>query len=208
MKNIKILLPILGFLCLNIVSVRAQSTDRFIRIVGNSKKEYSAVKAGIAVTVSEVQPNEYRQIKYKPIEVIHQELTTALGKMGYQPSDLIKDIHWGSFQSVRAEKYRLQVSDLSKLQDLYNLSVEGVKFGELKYIFDAPGYEEEEKLALAAINDAERKAKRLAAEMHKKVGKILNIEDKSSGCCREIEDSTQPKAIKSYKINVTFELLD
>jgi hypothetical protein len=44
--------------------------------------------------------------------------------------------------------------------------------------------------------------------MSMKLGKILNIEDTSSGCCQEIEDSKNNKVSKTYKVNITFELLD
>jgi uncharacterized protein YggE len=189
----------------------AQSTDRFIRIVGNAKKEYKASKAALTFTVSEVQPNEYRQIKYKPVEMVFQELSTALSKMGYRPADLTKDnaaAFSSGFQSVRTERYRLILKDLSTLSEVSAVGVEGVKVGDFKYIFDEPGYSAEEEMALNAVKDAERKAKKLALEIGKKVGKILNIEDKSSGCCREIQENGKPEIFHTYKVNVTFELLD
>lgn len=209
MKKTLFLFAILSLLSTN--SVYAQSTDRFIRIIGNAKKEYKASKAALAFTVSEIQPNEYRQVKYKPIETVLQELTANLVKMGYNAADLTKDnaaAFSGSFQSVRTEKYRLVLKDLSKLQEVSGVVVEGVKIGELKYLFDEPGYAAEEEMALNAVKDAERKAKKLASEIGKKVGKILNIEDKSSGCCREIQENVRPEFTHTYKVNVTFELID
>ena len=184
MKNIKTHLCVVLCTVLFANLMSAQSTDRFIRIVGNASKSYKANKAALTLTVSEVQPNEYRQVKYKPIETIHQELVVSLGKLSFTPSDLSKDnlaAFSGGFQSVRTERYRLLLTDLSKLQEVSSLAVEGVKMGELKYLFDSPGFDAEEEMAMNAVKDAERKAKKLAAEIGKKVGKILNIDDKSSG---------------------------
>ena len=209
MKKILFLFAILSVVAAN--AVQAQSTERFIRIVGNAKKEYKANKATLVFTVSEVQPNEYRQIKYKPVETVFQELIASLSKMGYSAADLNKDnaaAFSGGFQSVRTERYRLVLKDLSKLSEVSALVVEGVKTGDFKYLFDEPGYSNEEEMALNAVKDAERKAKKLASEIGKKVGKILNIEDKSSGCCREIQESGKPEVSHTYKVNVTFELLD
>ena len=40
------------------------------------------------------------------------------------------------------------------------------------------------------------------------VGKILNIEDTSTGCCGEIKDSKESVTTVTYHVNVTFELKD
>jgi uncharacterized protein YggE len=210
MKKTFALIAFLSFLSAN--TTGAQSTDRFIRIVGNAKKEYKASSATVSLSVSEVQPNEYRNVRYKTEETVLQDLITALKKLGYTESDLTKDDaamfnSYGSYQNPRTTKYKLFVKNLSQLENL-DLIVEGVKFSEARYQFDAPGPEAEEAMALEAVKDAERKAKKLAADTNKKVGKILNIEDTSSGCCRTIAEGQQPKTAQNYRVNITFELLD
>jgi len=210
MKKTFALIAFLSFLSAS--TTVAQSTDRFIRIIGNAKKEYKASSATVSLSISEIQPNEYRNVRYKPEETVLQDLLTALKKLGYAESDLTKDDagmfnSYGSYQNARTTKYKLFVKNLSQLENL-DVVVEGVKFSEVRYQFDAPGPEAEEALALEAVKDAERKAKRLAADTNKKVGKILNIEDSSSGCCRTIAENTQPKVTQGYRVNITFELLD
>ncbi len=210
MKSLKhFLLPgLIGLFFFNALS--AQSTDRFIRIVGNASQEFKADQMAVYFTVTEIQPNEYRQIRYKPVEEVYGELVAELQKIGFGESSLEKDrsTAFAKYQKTRSESYQLAVNSQTELDRLAGIEVEGAIIKNVLYLFKNPGYEAEEEMALAAIKDARRKAERLATEVGKKLGKILNIDDKSSGCCREIKDSKGPVTTKTYKVNVTFELID
>ena len=189
----------------------AQTGERFIKIVGNSKAEYVSDGLALYLTVAEIQPNEYRQVRYKPIETVFQTLVSNVVKLGYKEADLKRDLRTSAgagYQAVKSERYVINVTDADQAAKLMKSDMEGVTLSEIKYVFKAPGVEAEESLAIEAIKDAERKAKRLVKEIGKKIGKILNLEDKSSGCCREIEDNKDRVVTKQYKLNVTFELID
>lgn len=100
------------------------------------------------------------------------------------------------------------MSDIKLIEALATIPVSGATITDTKYFFSNLPENTEELLAIEAIEDAKRKAKSLCAELGMKLGKILNIEDTSSGCCMDLEDSPTMNVQKTYKVNVTFELLD
>ena len=69
----------------------AQSTERFIRIIGNSKKDFAASGVVTSITIAEQQPNEYKQIKYRPFEMVYGEYITELSKLGIPESQLVRN---------------------------------------------------------------------------------------------------------------------
>lgn len=210
MFNFKKKLAILSFLIVWCSVNYAQNSDRFIKIVGNAKGVYTAEGLSLYLTVSEVQPNSYQQVKYKAIETVYQNLVANITKLGYKETDLKRDLKTagGGYQNIKIERYVINVASSEEASKIMKSEMEGVVVTEVKYIFKTLGIESEEQLAVDAIKDAERKAKKIAKEIGKKLGKIINLEDKSSGCCREIEDSKDKVANKQYKVTVTFELID
>jgi uncharacterized protein YggE len=203
-------LAILFFLTASCSMIYAQTSDRFIKIVGNAKGVYTAEGLSLYLTVNEVQPNSYQQVKYKAIETVYQNLVANITKLGYKETDLKRDLKTagGGYQNIKMERYVINVANTEEASKIMKSEMEGVVVSEVKYVFKTLGVESEEQLAVDAIKDAERKAKKIAKEIGKKVGKIMNLEDKSSGCCREIEDNKDKTVSKQYKVTVTFELID
>lgn len=187
----------------------AQSTEKFIRIVGNSAAEYKSNSAIISLEISEILPNDYKQIPYKSIEDVYTEFINKIATIGITENSLkkvLKSFNKGFSKAVN-QSYELTITDLETLNKLRSLDLDGVTFNELKYSFPKIGSEGEEMLALNAITDAKRKANYLAEKNGFKVGKILNIEDFSSGCCHEITPKPEAQVKLPYRVNVTFELL-
>jgi uncharacterized protein YggE len=197
------------FGCFIISHAASQSTERFIRIVGNSKKEYTATGVALSITIAEQQPNEYKQIKYRPFETVYAEYVAELNKLGIPENQLVRNPkNLGKFTQTVTREYSLRLNDFNQLEKLAAVQIGGVGITDIKYTYGALPSDTEENLAKAAIDDASRKAKRLCEEMGMKLGKILNIEDSSSGCCNEIDDQPANKVTRAYKVNVTFELMD
>ena len=192
-----------------IIQGYTQNTERFIRIIGNSKQTFLADGMVVNVTISEQQPNEHRQIKYKPFDVVYNEYIAELAKIGITSNQLVlSSKSMTKFSQTTTREYTLRLPSISQIEQLASISVIGAAITESKFTFSPPPADTEESLAKAAIEDARRKAKNLCAELNMKLGKILNIEDTSSGCCIEIEDANTNKVDKAYKVNVTFELAD
>ncbi len=186
----------------------AQSTERFIRIVGNASHTFDSKATVLNFTVSEVAPNEYKQVRYKPIDQTYTEFVTEINKIGFTEGQLERAAgNISKYAKTISRSYSIETSDQSKMDALATINIPGVQLSKVnyKYQFDD---DVAQKLALSAIDDAKRKGANICSEIDMKLGKILNIEDTSGDCCSDVIDSKEPTLKKSYKVKVTFELID
>ena len=189
-------------------SVYSQSTERFIRIIGNAKKEISADKAKIQITISEQKANKYNQSsKDISFEEAYNSTITELSKIGIKESELEIVIQGKSYSRGNSKNYYV-ITDFDKLEKISSIQVDGMRIKEIKYLFDMSDEDLETELSLKAINDAKRKAKAICDEINMKVGKILNIEVKESSYGTEKIENKKEDIIKSYRVAITFKLVD
>lgn len=211
MFKAKHLLCSLLLLAAGICQVQAQVTDRFVRITGVAERQFDAVTASVPVTVSEVAPNDYRQQRYKSVEQVRDELLAELVKMGLGSENLIDDPIVelsSSSQNKRSKKYNISLPKgfaVGRLADIY---LEGVSMRNPVYQFDDPVPTLEDDMAKEAIVNARQRAETMAGEFGKCLGTVLNLEDKSSGCCRKINNNNLPSVKLYYRVTMTFELLE
>lgn len=189
-------------------SVFSQSTERFIRIIGNAKKEISAEKAKVQITISEQKANKYKQNpKDISFEEAYSSTITELSKIGIKESELELVIQGKSYLRGNSINYYV-ITDIDKLEKISNIQIDGMRINSIKYLFDMSDEDLEVELSLKAINDAKRKAKAICDEVNMKVGKILNIEVKESSYGTEKIEKKKEDMIKSYRIAITFKLVD
>ena len=187
----------------------SQSTDRFIRIVGNASYDFIADGRIFDISVSEVIANEYKKQSPVPFEEVHSLFIAELNKIGIPESALVRNEKNTSKSSQASYRnYSLTLNDKAKIQAVQGLSLNGVIVNPGMYTYQQVDPALENQLPIDAIEDAKRKAESISKEVGMRVGKILNIEDTSAGCCGEIKDSKEPKTTVTYRLNVTFELKD
>jgi uncharacterized protein YggE len=194
---------------LTFLTISAQSTEKFIRIVGNASMDRFANGAVSQISISEILPNEYQQIKYKSIDEVKNEFMQKLSIQnisGVQLKPSYKS-NFGRYEKTLTENFELILSDIESITKLRNIVSEGVSISDLKFTYQNPGIETEEILAMKALEDARKKAEYIATKSGLKVGKILNIEDFSSGSCKEIDPRQERTHRLVYRMNITFELL-
>lgn len=156
--------------------------------------------------MSEIQANENRQIKAVPFEAVYSGFIQSLTSAGLDQSLLTpKDFNTAKYG---ARSYILTLDTPEEMNKLKDVNItEGVKMNPILYTYKAdPNIEEQ--LITQAIDDAKRKAMNICREIDMQLGKILNIEDASTGCCGEIKDSKESTTTKTYTVSVTFELKD
>lgn len=196
-------------LCLCIMNTSfGQSTERFIRIIGNASQEFISTGTVLNFVISEVAPNEYKQIRYKSIDQAYSEFVEEMGKIGIPESKLMRTTgNISKYAKTVQRAYSLSLNDQKQLDAVSAMDISGVKLNSINYTYT---YDEdvEQSLALSAIDDAKRKAKNLCSSIGMNMGKILNIEDTSNGCCSDMGENKEPTMKKAYKVKVTFELLD
>lgn len=199
------------FLLLILISasfVQAQSTERFIRIIGNAKKEIRASKAKVQFSVSAQKASSYNETsKDVSLEEAYSATMAELAKNGVSESDVQPFIKGRSSLGSAARSYYF-IIDFDKLEKINQIQVAGFNMADIKYIFEAPDENLETQLSLEAINDAKRKAKAICDEINKEVGKILNIEIKEAGFGAEQLENNKDVMIHSYRVAVTFKLVD
>lgn len=186
-----------------------QSTERFIRIVGNSQVTFDSDVTRVYFSVSEVAPNEYKKISYKSIDESYRELIEVLTNAKIDINNVKKtNSELNKYNKTETKDYYVDVKDINKLDALSGFQKDGFKIKDVKYLFESIESDIESRLSFEAIDDAKRKANNICNELDMKLGRILNIEDRSSGCCTIIKESKTPSVTKKYNVNITFELLD
>ena len=172
------------------INVDAQSTERFIRVVGNAKHEFKADHLRLNFSISEVAPNEYKKISYKPLEKTYAEVVEAFSAIGLSERDLMRSTaNFGKFSKTETKKYYIVFRDKQLLDDLAKIKIEGFKISGVRYQYKNIDPNIETTMSFTAIEDAKRKAEKLCQEMGVKRGKIISVIDRSGGCCIAIKDS-------------------
>jgi uncharacterized protein YggE len=208
MKNtLKITLIILMFAnnCI------AQSTEKFIRIIGNSSYEFKADTYRVYFNISEILPNNYSKEEYKSLESNITETMDLLKKNGIKENQIFKNYknkNSANYNNLKSEFYYMDIANNETLGKINSMKNTGFKIEMTKFLYLNIDPNIETNLSKQAINDANRKANSIAKEIGKKVGKVLSVEDKSASCCSDFGETDQDSVTKKYTLNITFELLD
>ena len=188
--------------------------QNIIRIVGNCTETFQYTDLSVKIKITEVQPDQYRQIRYKSIEQIKAELVEKLKQSNFNTNDIRSDFDYknyrGNYDKTITEHITLRLKNLAEAEKNYKLSVDGVSVEKIDFDFNQITQATEDKMAQCAVEDAKRKAEALAKQNNKKIGRIISLEDRSGGCCRKAPESYDSKSSidLKYSINVIFELLD
>lgn len=188
----------------------AQSDERFIRILGNSKRTFNYEKIAIRFSINEIVRDDYHKIPARSIKENKESLELDLNKLGIDcTKNMIIDFpSGGNYYNNYKENYILYVENEEIAKQVLALNEIGVQFERVSYDYGEYKELDDKELSLEAINNARKKAEEITKEIGKKVGRILNIEDKSSGNLNMPTNYTGSKYTAVYWVSVTFELLD
>lgn len=187
----------------------AQSIERFIRIVGTSKHEFVSNGVKIDLNVSEIPENSRGGVKAMSYDSVHYKFIAALKKIGLNENNIeTNNININRNYMSFSKNYSLYANDQKTPEKLASLKLEGVQINSILYTYSKIENQDIENMLLNAIEDAKRKAVNITKETGLKLGKILNIEDTSGGCCGDIKETKETKITKTYNVNITFELKD
>lgn len=187
--------------------------DKFIKIVGNAELTYEADGVMLEFTLSEVPPNEYKKMRYVPIETVEEQFYALLAKEGLNKNDLISD----PMQISKSRKYKtnltkylkIKIKDEEKASRIIQSNIDGFELSKLEYSYPKLDDSKDEKLAIDAIKDATRKAENIAKAIGRELGGILNIAENVSrlgtSASRYAQSKQKTKSL-TYRMDVTFEL--
>lgn len=202
MKLVKLLLFTIALsTCLG-----AQSTERFIRIVGNAKKEIQASKAQVYFTVSEVKESTYNKTEAKTYDTVYDEVVTAFADIGIEATAVQRVFSSGSSYRRNTSNNFLVEVDLQQEEKVKSISVPGLQMSKSQYLFEKEDVMLETELSLQALKDAKRKAKAICDDIEMKLGKILNIEVKEGN--RTTNAGKDKIKMATYRVTITFKLVE
>lgn len=200
---------ILNLLLLTLPFLVFSQQENFIKIVGNSTVEIEATSARVTIQLTEIKRDEYNKIRERSIEEIQTDLAMNLKGLGYTLKDL-EEI-WPpsrNYQKTKSQKYYLAVKSKEDAKKISKFEIKGFESSKFEYLFDTPAKIDDYKLSEEAMKDAFKKAEALAGFAGKKVGKVINIEDKAQSFTKISSQSQNDKTTFNYNIIITYELLD
>lgn len=189
--------------------IQSQSTDRFLRIIGNSKHEFLSQGANIGVQINEIIENTRTGTLGASYDSVYHKFKIALQDLGINESNLeIHNLIASRNSNIKSRNFILHLGSIALAEKVSSIKIEGVNFISIEYTYSNIEPHIIENMLLQAIEDAKRKANNIARETGLVLGKILNIEDSSGGCCGEIKPTKEINTTKLYNVTITFELKD
>ena len=188
--------------------INAQSTDRFIRIIGNSNKEIKADKAKIYFSVSEIKESNYNNSESQTYDEVYNDVISKFEENGYKTNHINEPNENLRRNYGNNSKEFFIIANYDDLKKFHNINNPGFRIKKTTFLFSLTNKNLESELSLQAINDAKQKAKNICQEIDKKVGKILNIEVKEGDLFSNKTESKNDKFMITYKVTITFKLID
>ena len=186
----------------------AQSTEKFIRIIGNAKIDLKAEDAMVYFTIQEKPENSYNPQNGISLDTIHKNLIQAITDAGLNADGLEESYDNLNRYSRSKSQNFVYKTNISNLKKIYSINVEGANITKVSYLIPEIDTKIETQLSSDAIEDADRKAEALCKKIGQKRGKILNIEVKSSDLENRSKESVSPVETKNYRVSVTYKLED
>ena len=186
----------------------AQSTEKFIRIIGNAKIDLKAEDAMVYFTIQEKPENSYNPQNGISLDTIHKNLIQAITDAGLNADGLEESYDNLNRYSRSKSQNFVYKTNISNLKKIYSINVEGANITKVSYLIPEIDTKIETQLSSDAIEDADRKAEALCKKIGQKRGKILNIEVKSNDLENRSKESVSPVETKNYRVSVTYKLED
>ncbi len=198
---------ILPLILLSAITLKSQNTEQYIRVVGTAQKEFTASGVVATIVISEQKADAANNQMYVPFEAAYTNFLEELFTLGITEDKLSPSIRpQANVSSYPSKEYILRTPDVKTAEKLLAISAHGVRIADLKYSYNQNFANVATELSKAAMADAHQKAKALASEARKTLGKIYNIEDLNGGCCDRLPDSSFDNTTLNYKVTLTFEM--
>ena len=217
---------------LAILSLQAQTNERYIEVTGTSEIEIVPDKIHYLIEIREYfeeefdgksKPEEYRT--KVPLSEIEQGLREALAQAGI-PQNAIRTQEIGDYWRQQGQdflvskKFDITLTDFNQINEIVKrIDTKGIhtmRIGELENK-DMLAYHQKGKIE--ALKAAQRKAGYLVEAVGKKLGNVIRIVEKDSGNAFPFAQSNVPSSDaasfdsfrtvkKTYSMLVRFEIID
>lgn len=203
----KSILSLVIFLFISYGTIKCQSVERFIRIIGNSSYTFVSSGTRVLIKVSETK-SDYRNKKASTFEESLAELKYKLDSLKIKSDLTLNQTFRLDYTDTKNKDYSVDLTSQTDLNNIIEIQNPKYSIKKVSYLYSEPKFDVEDKLAGEAIKDAKEKAAAICLKLGKKIGDVLNIETKSNGCCYNATETNNPTEEKKYSVTVTFALLN
>lgn len=186
--------------------MEAQSTDKFIRIIGNANEEVQADRAKVEFGITEIKANSFNETEDKNYETVYNEVMEQFLENGFREDEIQKSYsNLNRGYNAGPVTFFLE-TDYENLNKFMNINHPGFRVVNINYIYSDIEKDLESRLSLEAIEDGKRKANFLAEKINRKLGPILNIEVKEGEFSSNVREKKEEKSLISYRVTITFQM--
>ena len=229
MKN-KVLL--LAFCLLTVLSLQAQTNERYIEVTGTSEIEIIPDKIHYLIEIREYfeeefdgksKPEEYRT--KVPLSKIEQGLRESLTEAGI-PQNAIRTQEIGDYWRQQGQdflvskKFDITLTDFNQINEIVKrIDTKGVHYMRIGELENKEILAYHQKGKIEALKAAQKKATYLAEALGKKLGDVIRIVEEGSGNAFQFAQSNVLSSDaasfenfrtikKNYSMQVRFEIVD
>ena len=229
MKN-KVLL--LAFCLLTVLSLQAQTNERYIEVTGTSEIEIIPDKIHYLIEIREYfeeafdgksKPEEYRT--KVPLSKIEQGLRESLTEAGI-PQNAIRTQEIGDYWRQQGQdflvskKFDITLTDFNQINEIVKrIDTKGVHYMRIGELENKEILAYHQKGKIEALKAAQKKATYLVEALGKKLGDVIRIVEEGSGNAFQFaqsnvlsSDATSFENFrtikKNYSMQVRFEIVD
>lgn len=229
MKN-KVLL--LAFCLLTVLSLQAQTNERYIEVTGTSEIEIIPDKIHYLIEIREYfeeefdgksKPEEYRT--KVPLSKIEQGLRESLTEAGI-PQNAIRTQEIGDYWRQQGQdflvskKFDITLTDFNQINEIVKrIDTKGVHYMRIGELENKEILAYHQKGKIEALKAAQKKATYLVEALGKKLGDVIRIVEEGSGNAFQFAQSNVLSSNaasfenfrtikKNYSMQVRFEIVD
>lgn len=229
MKN-KVLL--LAFCLLTVLSLQAQTNERYIEVTGTSEIEIIPDKIHYLIEIREYfeeefdgksKPEEYRT--KVPLSKIEQRLRESLTEAGI-PQNAIRTQEIGDYWRQQGQdflvskKFDITLTDFNQINEIVKrIDTKGVHYMRIGELENKEILAYHQKGKIEALKAAQKKATYLVEALGKKLGDVIRIVEEGSGNAFQFAQSNVLSSDaasfenfrtikKNYSMQVRFEIVD
>ena len=229
MKN-KVLL--LAFCLLTVLSLQAQTNERYIEVTGTSEIEIIPDKIHYLIEIREYfeeefdgksKPEEYRT--KVPLSKIEQGLRESLTEAGI-PQNAIRTQEIGDYWRQQGQdflvfkKFDITLTDFNQINEIVKrIDTKGVHYMRIGELENKEILAYHQKGKIEALKAAQKKATYLVEALGKKLGDVIRIVEEGSGNAFQFAQSNVLSSDaasfenfrtikKNYSMQVRFEIVD
>ncbi|WP_103863755.1 SIMPL domain-containing protein [Aquimarina sp. I32.4] len=195
-------------LLLTVTSVFSQENSKTLTIVGEAGKQVEIENYFLTISLKQIVADGYQQLEPKSLSEVEQLYTDKLKAIGVDFSKFSKNTLYQLYTSYSqvndVSYYNYSTSSEEEMIKIIGQKMNGLTITQVEATAKEKTNTELVALTQTAIEDAKKKAQKIAEGLNTKLGDIIKIEDSSSKM--QYINMYKPQEVQKQLITVTFKL--